>query len=135
MEVSLNRDLVVHLKEDWPEIPAFQLSVRVAFVSGSSLKPSESQLILDAVTKGMKMKIEQVQICSLDEVLEIQPELVVSLDAELMNGECLESEEKWKFWNDIPVIETKHPSEALKSKSAKKEFWADLQLVMTKLGI
>lgn len=41
---------------------------------------------------------------------------------------------KWMQYNNIPVMPTYHPAYLLREPSAKREAWADLQLVMGHLG-
>lgn len=41
---------------------------------------------------------------------------------------------KWMQYNNIPVMPTYHPAYLLREPSAKREAWADLQLVMAHLG-
>lgn len=123
------------------------------------------QLLTDMITKGMKLKREDVYICNilrcrppgnrnpspeeaencrtfLDRTLEIvKPKYICCLGAVAAKN-LLHSEEsigkmrgKVLDYHGIKVICTYHPAYLLRNPSAKAETWKDLQLLMKEMGL
>lgn len=123
------------------------------------------QLLNDMITKGMKIKREEVYICNilrcrppgnrnperseadlcrpfLDRTLEIlQPKFICCLGT-IAAQNLLQSEEpigamrgKVYQYGGAKVICTYHPAYLLRTASAKAKTWEDLQLLMKEMGI
>lgn len=122
------------------------------------------QLLTAAITKGMGLRREDVYIANVvkcrppgnraplpDETaactpylyrqLEIiRPKVIVTLGqpAQLalsgVNVGITKLRGNWQNWRGVPLMPTFHPAYILRSPSAKKDFWADLQAVMGKLA-
>jgi uracil-DNA glycosylase len=123
------------------------------------------QLLTDMITKGMGLRREEVYIAnvlkcrppenrepSLEEssncrsYLERQIEIVrpeflcllgrsaasVLLESTLSMGRM---RSKWYRYRGIPTIATYHPSYLLRTPSAKKDAWQDLQMLMNAMGL
>ena len=123
------------------------------------------QLLTAAITKGMKLRREDVYICNVvkcrppnnrtplpDETkacfpylkrqLELlEPQIIVTLGqpAQLalsgIQTGITKLRGNWQEWQGIPLMPTFHPAYILRNQSAKKPFWLDLQAVMEKLGM
>ena len=122
------------------------------------------QLLTDIITKGMKMRREDVYICNVvkcrppenrnpepDEIeacepflikqLEIiRPEVIVALGTfaakTLLKTELPISKLRGKFhdYKGIKVMPTFHPSYLLRNPDAKKDVWEDIKMVMAEIG-
>jgi DNA polymerase len=70
----------------------------------------------------------------------IRPEVIVLLGAVAVKyllgatGGIREMRGKWTSYENIPVLPTFHPAYLLREKSAKRDAWKDLQLVMARFG-
>jgi DNA polymerase len=123
------------------------------------------QLLTDIIEKGMKIKRAEVYICNIvkcrppnnrnpepDEVeacigfvkkqiAAIKPKVIVTLGnvptQNLLNTKqgITKIRGAWQEYEGIPVMPTFHPSYLLRSPGEKKHVWADIQLVMKKLGM
>lgn len=123
------------------------------------------KLLTAAITKGMGLRREDVYICNIvkcrppenraplpDEVaacfpyLEqqidlLKPDVIVTLGqpAQLalsgVNLGITKLRGQWQEWRGVPLMPTLHPAYLLRTPSAKKNFWEDLQAVMEKVGI
>jgi DNA polymerase len=123
------------------------------------------QLLNDIITKGMKLRREDVYILNvlkcrppnnrnpapnevincrpfLDRQLEIlQPEFICCLGAvaakALLNTEVSIGRLRGKFhdYQGIPVLCTYHPAYLLRNPPAKKEVWEDIQILMKRMGL
>ena len=123
------------------------------------------QLLTAAIKQGMGLTREQVYIANVvkcrppenrapqpDEVtaclpylhrqLElINPEVIVTLGQHaqkaLVGSEIgiTKLRGNWQSWRGIKVMPTLHPAYLLRNPPAKKDFWADLQMVMGELGL
>ena len=123
------------------------------------------QLLNDIITKGMKLRREDVYILNvlkcrppnnrtpapnevincrgfLDRQLEIlQPEFICCLGSvaakTLLNTEVSIGRLRGKFleYQGIPVLCTYHPAYLLRNPAAKKEVWEDIQLLMKRMGL
>jgi DNA polymerase len=122
------------------------------------------QLLTDIITKGMKMRREDVYICNilrcrppgnrnplpdeaahcrpfLDRTLElIKPKFICCLGAVAAKN-LLASEQtigalrgKVRDYQGIKVICTYHPAYLLRNPAAKKDTWDDIQLLMREMG-
>jgi DNA polymerase len=121
------------------------------------------QLLTDIITKGMKIKREDVYICNilrcrppgnrnpmpdeaahcrpfLNRTLEIiQPKFICCLGAvaakNLLDSEKTIGALRGKVWdyNGIKVICTYHPAYLLRNPTAKKDTWDDIQLLMREM--
>ena len=122
-------------------------------------------LLTAAITKGMKLKREDVYICNVikcrapqnraplpDEVaacspylfrqLElIRPQVIVTLGSPAQKAltgidqGITKLRGKWLEWRGIKVMPTFHPAYILRNVSAKRPFWEDLQEVLRELGM
>jgi uracil-DNA glycosylase len=122
------------------------------------------QLLTDMIEKGMRMKRADVFIANVvkcrppgnrtpepDEILKcqpfleaqiraIQPKVIVALGATAARFMTRTADpisrlrSKFATWDGIPVMPTFHPAYLLRNPVAKKDVWADLKLVMEKLG-
>ena len=122
------------------------------------------QLLTDIITKGMKMKREDVYICNVvkcrppenrnpepDEMeacepflvkqLEIiKPKIIVALGTfaakTLLKTELPISKLRGKFhdYKGIKVMPTFHPSYLLRNPEAKKAVWEDIKMVLAEMG-
>ena len=123
------------------------------------------QLLTDIITKGMKIRREDVYICNilrcrppgnrnpmpdeaalcrpfLDRTLEIiKPKFICCLGAvaakNLLASEKTIGALRGKVWdyNGIKVVCTYHPAYLLRNPSAKKDTWDDIQLLMREMGM
>ncbi len=123
------------------------------------------QLLTDMITKGMKLRREDVYIMNvlkcrppgnrnphpnevincrgfLDGQIEvIHPEFVCCLGSiaakALLNTELSigRLRGKWHAYRGIPVICTYHPAYLLRNPAAKRDVWEDLKLLMDRMGI
>ena len=121
------------------------------------------QLLTDIITKGMKLRREDVYICNvlrcrppgnrnpmpdeaahcrpfLDRTLEIiEPKFICCLGAvaakNLLASEQTIGALRGRIWNykEIKVICTYHPAYLLRNPAAKKETWEDIQLLMREM--
>lgn len=70
----------------------------------------------------------------------IRPKAIVALGATATqsllrtNTGITHLRNRWTEWNGIPVMPTFHPSYLLRAPGEKGKAWADLKLVMAKLG-
>jgi DNA polymerase len=133
-------------------------------IQGEPFVGNAGQLLTDIITKGMKMKREDVYICNVvkcrppenrnpepDEVdacegflirqLEIiKPEIVVALGTfaaqTLLKTDLPISKLRGRFhdYKEIQVMPTFHPSYLLRNPEKKKETWEDIKMVMGRLG-
>ena len=124
-----------------------------------------SELLAAAIEKGMKLKKEDVYLCNvvkcrppnnraplpeeiqtcsgyLEKQLKfLNPKVIVALGNPAMKALTKKDEGitkvrgQWLKWNDFDVMPTFHPAYILRNPDAKKDFWNDLKLVMTRLGI
>jgi DNA polymerase len=122
------------------------------------------QLLTDIITKGMKIRREDVYICNilrcrppgnrnpmpdeathcrpfLDRTLEIiQPKFICCLGAvathNLLGVKQAMIALRGKVWNykEIKVICTYHPAYLLRNPAAKKDTWDDIQFLMREMG-
>ncbi len=122
------------------------------------------QLLTDIITKGMKMRREDVYICNVvkcrppenrnpepDEIdacerflirqLEIiRPEIIVALGTfaaqTLLKTELPISKLRGRFhdYHGIRLMPTFHPSYLLRNPEAKKEVWEDIKMVIAEMG-
>lgn len=122
------------------------------------------QLLTDIITKGMKMRREDVYICNVvkcrppenrnpepDEIescepfltrqLEIiRPTVIVALGTfaakTLLKTELPISKLRGKFhdYKGIKIMPTFHPSYLLRNPEAKKDVWEDIKMVMAEIG-
>ena len=133
--------------------------------SGEPFVGPAGQLLNSAIVNGLKLKREDVYICNLikcrppgnrnplpneisscsqyllSQLLKINPRLIVSLGGSASKY-LLSSEEgitklrgKWYEWNGFKVMPTFHPAYILRNPAAKKDFWADLKMVIKELGL
>lgn len=150
-------------------------SPRIAFIGegpgveedyhGEPFVGTAGQFLTSAITRGMKLKREdvyitnvvkcrppenrtpkndEIEICKpyLERELEIlKPQTIVCL-GETAQHALIGKEEgitklrgKWLEWKGIPVMPTVHPIYVLNNPSAKRDFWEDLKMVMEKLGL
>jgi len=123
------------------------------------------QLLTDIITKGMKVRREDVYICNilrcrppgnrtplpeeaghcrpfLDRTLEIiKPKFICCLGAvaakNLLDSEKSIGALRGKVWdyNEIKVICTYHPAYLLRNPAAKKDTWEDIQLLMREMSL
>ena len=133
-------------------------------IQGEPFVGRAGQLLTDIITKGMKMKREDVYICNVvkcrppenrnpeaDEVdacegflikqLEvIKPEIVVALGTfaaqTLLKTDLPISKLRGRFhdYKGIQVMPTFHPSYLLRNPEKKKEAWEDIKMVIARLG-
>ena len=133
-------------------------------IQGEPFVGRAGQLLTDIITKGMKMKREDVYICNVvkcrppenrnpepDEVdacegflikqLEvIRPEIVVALGTfaakTLLKTDLPISKLRGRFhdYKGIQVMPTFHPSYLLRNPEKKKETWEDIKMVIARLG-
>jgi uracil-DNA glycosylase len=134
-------------------------------IQGEPFVGKAGQLLTAAITKGLKMKREELYTCNvvkcrppenrtplpeeisacygfLKRQLEIvNPKVIVTLGAPAQKAilgidkGISNVRGSWHEWNGVKVMPTFHPAYILRNPPAKKEFWADLQLVMKELGI
>jgi DNA polymerase len=70
----------------------------------------------------------------------VSPKVVVALGATAvegllgMGGGITQLRGQWKLYRGIPVMPTFHPAYLLRTPSAKREVWSDLQAVLKQLG-
>ena len=133
-------------------------------VQGLAFVGRAGQLLTDMIEKGMKMKRSDVFIANVvkcrppgnrapepDEVAScqpfleaqiraIRPKVIVALGATAAKFMTRTAEPISKMrgrffsWDGIPVMPTYHPAYLLRNPPAKKDVWADLKIVMEKLG-
>lgn len=123
------------------------------------------QLLTDIIEKGMKIKRAEVYICNIvkcrppnnrnpepdeveacigfvkQQIRAIKPKVIVTL-GNVPTQNLLGTKQGitrmrgvWQEYEGIPVMPTFHPSYLLRSPGEKKHVWADIQLVMKKLGM
>ena len=123
------------------------------------------QFLNAAISKGLKMKREDLYICNvvkcrppqnrdplpneissclpyLREQLKLtQPQVIVTLGAPAMRTltnetrGITEARGSWHEWEGFRLLLTLHPAYILRNPAAKRDFWVDLQKVMAELGI
>lgn len=123
------------------------------------------QLLTAAITKGMKLRREDVYIANVvkcrppenrtplpDEVqccsqylfaqlALLQPKVIVALGGPAQLALCgveqgiTKLRGRWLEWQGIKVMPTFHPAYILRNPELKKDFWVDLQEVMKEVGI
>ena len=123
------------------------------------------ELLTAAITKGLKLKREQVYICNVvkcrppqnrtpaeDEVAQcfsyleqqltlVAPKVIVTLGAPALraltgsNEGITRARGQWMDWRGIALMPTFHPAYILRKPEAKREFWADLQAVIARLNL
>ncbi|MBI4746723.1 MAG: uracil-DNA glycosylase [Deltaproteobacteria bacterium] len=133
-------------------------------IQGEPFVGKAGQLLTDIISKGMKMRREEVYICNVvkcrppenrnpepDEVdacegflikqLEvIKPEIVVALGTfaaqTLLKTDLPISELRGRFhdYKGIQVMPTFHPSYLLRNPEKKKETWEDIKMVLARSG-
>jgi uracil-DNA glycosylase len=70
----------------------------------------------------------------------VAPRVIVALGATAvegmlgMGGGITRMRGQWKLYRNIPLMPTFHPAYLLRTPSAKREVWADLQAVLKQLG-
>jgi uracil-DNA glycosylase family 4 len=70
----------------------------------------------------------------------VSPKVIVALGATSafgligMTGGITQTRGQWKLYRGIPVMPTFHPAYLLRTPSAKREVWSDLQAVLKQLG-
>ncbi len=130
---------------------------------GKPFMGAEGQLLTDIIVKGMKLKREDVYLCTIvkclpdrrpgpdeieaceaifrKEIEAIQPQVIVAL-GEVSAQTLLKTREgiatlrgSWKTYQGIPLMATLHPSRLLKNPEEKALVWADIRQVMAKAGI
>ncbi len=134
-------------------------------MQGEPFVGKAGQLLTAAITKGLKLKREDVYICNVvkcrppgnrtplpDEIsacshfLEAQlaivnPRIIVALGGPaakyLLSSEVgiTKLRGSWYEWRGKKLMPTFHPAYILRNPAAKKEFWEDLKLVMEELGL
>jgi len=134
-------------------------------LKGEPFVGKAGQLLTAAIEKGLKLQRSDVYLCDIikcktpnnrapqaDEIrscsgyLEnqlkfLKPEVIVALGGPAMKALCELDEGitnvrgSWFKWNDFDVMPTFHPAYILRNPDAKKDFWNDLKLVMSKLGL
>ena len=86
---------------------------------------------------------EEMEVCLpylRNQIALVKPKVMVALGATAISGLLLsdlpigQMRGKWAAFEGIPLMPTFHPSYLLRMPSAKKDAWADLQLVLKKLG-
>jgi len=76
----------------------------------------------------------------------VKPEVIVTLGAPALkalagperggpSGGITKIRGQWLEYSGVPLLPTFHPAYLLRNPDAKKEFWVDLQEVMSKLGL
>jgi DNA polymerase len=123
------------------------------------------QLLTDMITKGMGLTRDQVYIANVlkcrppdnrpptleetancrgyleEQIAVVRPEflcllgrtaastlLETTLSMSMLRG-------KWHHYRGIPTLVTYHPSYLLRTQSAKKDAWEDLQILMKEMGL
>jgi uracil-DNA glycosylase family 4 len=90
-----------------------------------------------------KPEPQEMSACTpyLREQLEIlSPKVIVALGATAVNGligmsgGITQTRGQWKLYRGVPVMPTFHPAYLLRTPSAKREVWSDLQAVLKQLG-
>lgn len=134
-------------------------------LSGEPFVGKAGQLLNAAITKGLKLRREDVYLCNaikclppenrsplVDEIescrpylfrqLElVQPKVIVILGSPAQKALIGRPEGisklrgRWLEWRGVKVMPTFHPAYILRTPEAKKEFWSDLKLVMEELGL
>ncbi|MFP6626614.1 MAG: uracil-DNA glycosylase [Deltaproteobacteria bacterium] len=122
-------------------------------------------LLTDIITKGMGLEREDVYIANIvkcrppgnrnpepDEIVAcapflhrqvalIRPRVLVTLGAfatqALLENRIPISRQRghWQDYRGIPVMPTFHPAYLLRNPAGKKEVWADIKMVMARLGL
>jgi DNA polymerase len=70
----------------------------------------------------------------------VSPKVIVALGATAVlgllgaTGGITQMRGQWKLYRGVPVMPTFHPAYLLRTPSAKREVWADLQAVLKQLG-
>ncbi len=123
------------------------------------------QLLTDMITKGMGLSRNQVYIANVlkcrppenrtptieesnncfsyleQQIAIIRPEFLcllgrVAVQAVLNSSQAMgKMRGKWHRYRDIPTLVTYHPSYLLRTPSAKKDTWEDLQMLMKEMGL
>jgi uracil-DNA glycosylase family 4 len=134
-------------------------------IRGKPFVGRAGQLLTDIITKGMKLRREDVYIVNvlkcrppnnrtpapnevincrgfLDRQLEIlQPEFICCLGSvaakTLLDTDLSIGRLRGKFhdYQGIPVLCTYHPAYLLRNPAAKKEVWEDIQVLMKRMGL
>jgi uracil-DNA glycosylase family 4 len=90
-----------------------------------------------------KPELDEMAACMpyLNEQLDlVAPQVIVALGATAVQGLLGTTEGivrmrgKWKKFREIPVMPTFHPAYLLRTPSAKREVWQDLQQVLRSIG-
>ena len=93
--------------------------------------------------KNRKPQPDEMDACRgyLEEQLELlRPSVIVALGATAVQGLLGTSEGitrlrgRWKLYKGIAVMPTFHPAYLLRTPSAKREVWNDLQAVLRQMG-
>jgi uracil-DNA glycosylase len=123
------------------------------------------QLLTDMITKGMGLSRDQVYIANIlkcrppenrtpsndeanncfsyleQQIAIIRPEFIcllgrVAVQAVLNTTQAMgKMRGKWHRYRGIPTLATYHPSYLLRTPSAKKDAWEDLQILMKEMGL
>ena len=123
------------------------------------------QLLTDMITKGMGLSRDQVYIANIlkcrppenrnptideanncfpyleQQIAIIRPEFLcllgrVAVQAVLNTTQAMgKMRGKWHRYRGIPTLATYHPSYLLRTPSAKKDAWEDLQMLMKEMGL
>jgi len=123
------------------------------------------QLLTDIIERGMGVPRASVYICNtvkcrppgnrnpmptelaacepflIRQVLAIRPKVIVALGKFAAQALCRSEvpisrlRGVWHTWEGIDVMPTFHPAYLLRNPSAKREVWADIQAVMTRVGL
>jgi uracil-DNA glycosylase len=134
-------------------------------IQGEPFVGKAGQLLTAAITRGLKLKREDVYICNivkcrppenrtplpdeisacshfLDAQLDaVNPGVIVALGGPaakyLLSTDAgiTKLRGKWYEWRGKKVMPTFHPAYILRNPPAKKEFWEDLKLVMEETGL
>lgn len=120
-------------------------SVLISFVGLGSFGGEAGNLLQGAVEKGLKLRLKDVSLIDLNHDLEITlkkalPKVVIALgeDAKnffVTNGASILNQGKWLSWQGVKVMPTFHPEYIITNPELKKEFWADLKLVIEELNL
>jgi uracil-DNA glycosylase len=135
------------------EAPSAEEYERGEFFVGAAGK-----LLADAITKGMKLQLDEIYHCNILKSLPstpsavelatpilfqqlklLEPKIIMTLGElpqKILLGDQLEFNERrgnWFEWNGIQVFPTFHPSLFLSHPEMKKEFWNDLQKLMREI--
>ncbi len=133
-------------------------------LEGEPFVGAAGRLLTDIIEKGMKVPRSDVYICNLvkcrpsrnrnpepDEIAAcspilraqlrlVSPAIIVALGkfaAQTLlatDTPITRLRGQWQEWEGIPVMPTFHPAYLLRNPAFKREVWADIQLVMARLG-